>query len=108
MIKANLKTQSYFFLHFRIQAALVIRGLGIRGFDYSRIIIWYQVLLSADFSLAYPRTLAKKCNILPDFAGKITVLILVNLPLLSAVLVFAGNFWNVTPANNEGRLTDCT
>jgi len=34
-------------------AALVILGLGIRGFDYSWIIIWYLILLSADFSLCY-------------------------------------------------------
>ncbi len=42
----------------RIQAALVIRGFGIRGFDYSRFNICYQILVFADFfifSLDYSR-----------------------------------------------------
>jgi len=37
-------------------------------------------------------------------AGKITIFILCNFPLSSAVLIFAGNLRNVTPTNNEDRL----
>jgi hypothetical protein len=39
---------------------LVIRGLGIRGFDYSRIVNWTQVLVCEEFSLNYPRILCLK------------------------------------------------
>jgi len=42
------------------QAALVIRGLGIRGFVYPRVSFCVQNLLSADFSLDYPRIWSQK------------------------------------------------
>jgi len=38
-----------------IQAALVIRGFVIRGFNYPRLLNLVQNLLSADISLGYPR-----------------------------------------------------
>ena len=40
-----------------IQAALVIRGFAIRGFDYLRPVNCPQNSLSADISLDYPRIL---------------------------------------------------
>ena len=42
----------------QLQAALAIRGFGIRGFDYSRFAFCYPDLVSADFwgfSLDYSR-----------------------------------------------------
>ena len=51
-----------FFLN-TLQAALVIRGFVIRGFDYPRQRNCVQKILSADISLDYPR-------ILPFFNGK--------------------------------------
>ncbi len=40
-----------------IQAALVIRGFVICGFDHPRLVIYALNLLSADISLSYPRIL---------------------------------------------------
>ena len=38
-----------------VQAALVIRGFVIRGFNYPRLVNFVQNLLSADISIGYPR-----------------------------------------------------
>jgi len=38
-----------------VQAALVIRGFVIRGFNYPHLVNFVQNLLSADISLGYPR-----------------------------------------------------
>jgi len=40
---------------FKIQAALVIRGFVIHGFNYPWLVNLVQNLLSADISLGYPR-----------------------------------------------------
>ncbi len=40
---------------YQVQAALVILGLSIHGFGYSRFKIWYQNLVLAVLSLAYSR-----------------------------------------------------
>jgi hypothetical protein len=51
-----------------IQATLVIRGLGIRGFAYQRFSFCVQNPLSADFSLDYPRIWLPKWLKSKDFA----------------------------------------
>ena len=85
MILIRLKSEVHeiLLLLIFIQAALVIRGLGIRGFDYSRI-----------------RYQGKTAN----NEGINTILVYFEAKMW--VLVFADrNFSrNVTPANNEGNL----
>ena len=63
--------------------ALVIRGLGIRGFDYPRIVKWYKTAVNE---------------------GKFIYLCITRPKM--ADLVSAGHEFlrNVTLANNEGRL----
>ncbi len=75
---------------------LVFRVLTIRGLLFDTCFTCRELFtcLFSDFG--------KICNPLPYFAVKITVFMLVNLPLLSAVFVFGGYFWNETSANNEG------
>ncbi len=75
-----------------VQAALVIRG-----FDYPRLSNCVQNLLSANNSLSNPQ-------IFIVFGTKRHNTALNRGPSLSAVLVFAQYEWEVTPANNEGRL----
>jgi len=69
----------------------------ICGFDYSRFRFNNLNLLSAGFSLDYSR-------IFVLVASNMCLFVENSVPLLSAVLVFAGISKNVTPANIEGRL----
>ena len=89
---------SFFLSIYRIQAALA---------SYSRV-CYLRFWLSADsflcpklsirgISLNYPR-------IFIHLVQKMRHFCLNSAPLLSAVLVFAGLFKNVTPANSKGRL----
>ncbi len=68
----------------KVQAALVIRGFAIRGFDYPRLVNCVQNSLSVNISLGYPR-------ILPFLMAIWTIRCQNSGPLLFAVLVFAGN-----------------
>ena len=83
------------FMH--VQAALVIRGFAIRGFDYLRFHFYTQNLLSSGFPLII-------CGFKHNLPQKQAFIGERSLPLLSAVLVFEGLSKNITPANNEGRL----
>ena len=80
-----------------VQVALVIRRFVIRGFDYLRPVNCVQNSFYADISLDYLR-------FRPFLMGKTALKGQNSGPLLFAVLVLAGYSWDVTPANNEGRL----
>jgi hypothetical protein len=59
----NKKLKIFLFLFLNlciiVQAALVIRGFGIRGFDYSRFLFCTQNLVFAVFFLVYSRIFSK-------------------------------------------------
>ena len=74
---------SVHFTPLHIQAALIIRGFAIRGFDYSR---------------------TKKQGKTTDNKGKNTTLACFRLKMKVLVLADSKFLGNVTPVNSEGNL----
>ena len=75
-----------------MQAVIAICGFAIRGSTFIP-----KISLSAGFPSIIGGFLVQLASKMRLFGGN-------SVPLLSAVLVFAGLSKNVTPANNEGRL----
>ena len=73
-----------------LQAALVIHGFAIRGFDYPRIPNSYLNLLSAAFPSGIRGFLTKIVSKSMEYCQH-------SAPLWSAVLLFAGYLWEPNP-----------
>ncbi len=84
-------------LLFKVQAALVIRGFVIRGFNYTKLVNYAQNLLSAYISLAYLRIVYILIAIMDNKMPKQWYLIICSFNI-------CGISDDVTLANNEGRL----